>query len=222
MTDTDTAALEAAERAAGTVTDAGTDGPAKDATAERGKGDDLDALLREFEGTAPGDSDPDPKAAKPAEGGGVDASLDPAKLRRAVEISQQWEAEQTARDVQTTVTAIKAASDDLADIPDEWIEARLNVMAARDPKLSNAWANRKVNPGAWQRVQGALAERLGSEVASRGRSQGVQEREAATAAARGRTTTPPPAQKFDSERVKGMSIDQLEAFERELRSKSRG
>ena len=219
MTETDTVTDLDTETTAGAVAAAGDSAPAKDVQPERGKGDDLDALLAEF------DAGPKPKAdpavADKATGGDAQP-VDQNELKRLAAVAQRWEAEQTEREIQSTVATVKGAAEELADYPDSWVRARLESEVAGNPKLRDAWIGRNANPAAWNRVLEAVAARLGSEVASRGSTRHVQDQQVAAAAVRGRSTTSPEAPKFDAGKVKSMSIAELDAYTRGLKANARG
>ena len=219
MTETDTVTDQDTETTAGAVAAVGDSAPTKDVQPERGKGDDLDALLAEF------DAGPKPKAdpavADKATGGDAQP-VDQNELKRLAAVAQRWEAEQTEREIQSTVATVKGAAEELADYPDSWVRARLESEVAGNPKLRDAWIGRNANPAAWNRVLEAVAARLGSEVASRGSTRHVQDQQVAAAAVRGRSTTSPEAPKFDAGKVKSMSIAELDAYTRGLKANARG
>ena len=221
MTETNTVADQDTETTAGAVAAAGDSAPAKDVQPERGPGDDLDALLAEF------DAGPKPKAdpavADKATGGDAQP-VDPKDIKRWAAAAERWEAEQIEKEIKSIVALVKEAAEELSGIPDPFVRSRLEYEVAINPKLRDAWIGRNANPAGWNRVVGALAAKLGAEAgdSTQASTRHVQDQQVAAAAVRGRSTTSPEAPKFDAGKVKSMSIAELDAYTRGLKANARG
>jgi hypothetical protein len=164
----------------------------------QGNGDDLEKLLAEFD-----DSDnPDPKAmkeekpSKPAKteqktetpndlSSQVQKLLDMEEERRREEFQRQFDA-----DMAKTVVAIRGEiSDKLAS--DKLVRAWIEATAEENPKLTNAWVNRKKDPKAFGRIVEKLSRDFAAEFSKRPDPNATEDREVVSAAVRGASTKTP-------------------------------
>lgn len=178
MTDTQTV---------GTTAEAAPAAPAEAVTAPD-KGFDLDGLLNEFDTQTKPATQPQPEPAKPAPTEVVDT-----EARREL---AEWKFE---REIQPVVKTIRG------DIPqevfsDNEIRWWLDGQAKEDPRLQQAWLNRKANPAAWSKVEKAISAKLAKKFHKLPDPNATEDVEAVTAAVRGASRTAPadPPPKFGS------------------------
>lgn len=117
--------------------DDATQGAAKTSDAQ----EDLDTLLNEFD---KGTSQP---AEKAEPGGQVDTvSRDEFNELQKTIVDQQYKV-----DIQGVVKQIKGEVD-IPYVTDEFVETYLNTEANKNPKLAQAWGNRRSDPEAFKKV----------------------------------------------------------------------
>ncbi len=143
----------------------------------RKEGDDVDALLNEFQASTK-TPEPTPQP-KPEQKAGTDATTSQpdsgvAEVRAYIR----------KQDMDKTVKAIRGDLDpDRHD--DRIIEAWLNVRATEDPRLAAAWVNRHNNPVAFDKIVANLGREYTKKYGSLPDKQATEDREAVTAAVRG-------------------------------------
>lgn len=158
--------------------------PAVEGTDARDTGDDLDALLQQFDTAAK----PEPAtASKPEQKPG--AELDPKKI--AADVRAEIEADNRFKaDVDKTVKAIRGEIDpEIAD--DRFVRAYLDAEAEADPRLAQAFRDRNTKPREFAKVTEQLAKRFAAKFSRLPDKAATEDREAVTAAVRGASNRAP-------------------------------
>lgn len=164
---------------------------------ERENGDDLNALLKEFDdsnddGSKGSSDDKQPKAEK-SEQKSESSDLH-ASVRELLERDQRREREELKRqfeaDMKETVKAIRGEIPD-SQASDRFVRVWLETAADEDPRLATAWANRKKDPKAFNRIVDRLSRDFAKEYANRPDRNVTEDREAVAAAVRGASTKTP-------------------------------
>lgn len=161
---------------------------ANDAAAEpttdpeaNGAQDDLDTLLSEYDsqkGEASADGSDD--GASTTDDKGVEAAV-----QRAME--KQRAAEQTREDMGTLIANVRGELD-AETFDDTFIEAHLDALARKDPRITSAWSNRRTNPQGWAKVEKKIAEGFQSRFARAVDAQATEDRAALAASVRSATS----------------------------------
>ena len=149
------------------------------------KGDDLDALLSEFEASTnkPPVSPPQPEAAAPKP-----SVIDDERLRR---VEQRIFEEDIGKTLGNIFADVKGVSERLQ-------RAFLDQMARENPVIGQKFLNKATNPQEWARVEKALAKEAAKEFRKSDIDEHVTEDVAAAAAVvRGASTRPPPDEQPD-------------------------
>lgn len=163
----------------------------------RKDGDDVDALLNQFETStktaepAKPQTQPEPKAA-PAVAAPAAPMTDPAVAEVRAYIRKQ--------DMTKTVAAVRGDLDP-ARYDDRIVEAWLNVRATEDPRIANAWLSRHSNPQAFEKVVAHLGREFAKQYGNLPDRQATEDREAVTAAVRGASTKAPEGKAPDFSRM---------------------
>ena len=163
--------------------------PANDAQ----KGDDLDALLAQFqtETTKTPPPPPQTEAATP-DVKALLAEVNTLKSQVAEVGSMKFK-----QDINETVKNIKG---DL-DLDDEIVEAWLDAKARTDSRLQSAWMQRDNKPEQWKQVRAGLAKSLASKFSRQPDRALTEDREAVASAVRGASTKAPVEQQADYSRM---------------------
>lgn len=185
-----------------TVVDDKTDDKAKPSSEvkddARDNGDDLEKLLAEYDGNETksieskdddkSDKDSNNNEQKPAPfelSAAVQALLERDRKRDREEQQRQFEV-----DMKETVKAVRGdLSADVAS--DRLVRAWIDGMAEENPRLANAWVNRKKDPKAFNRIVEGLAREFAKEFSKRPDPNVTEDRESVSAAVRGASTKTP-------------------------------
>lgn len=150
----------------------------------RVQGDDLDALLNEFDTStaAPVEAKPTPEQ-KPA------VAIDPQQI--AAQVKAEIEAD--TRFKTDMANAVKDVRGDLdpESFDDVFVESWINAQAVKDPRLAEAWKQRNSNPSQFKKVVSGLSQKLAKSIAKRPDPNATEDRDAVTAAVRGASTKAP-------------------------------
>jgi hypothetical protein len=147
-------------------------------------GDDLDALLSEFDTETRPSTPAQPATAAPAANDVKDASAEVLAARDEIR------KERFQKDIKVTVSDIRGdLPADLYD--DDFMESWLDVQAKKDERLAQAWANRNANPQQFAKVKAALGKEFAKKYGKLPDRQATDDREAVTAAVRGASTRAP-------------------------------
>lgn len=153
----------------------------------RNDGDDLDALLAQFnQQTAPAKTEPvSPTPQTNQQQQPAPTQPDPMVLRMAQRIERE--------DLNKLVKEVKGDLDFDDDLVEGWIDAQ----ARKDPRLQKAWLERDTNPQGFQKIAKGLAQEFAKRTSKRVDPQLTEDRAAVAAAVRGASTqrapeTPPP------------------------------
>ena len=154
----------------------------------RNDGDDVDALLTQFDSSVPKPAaapapqpTPEPKAGTVAQ----PSQPDPAVAAGRTYIFRQ--------DMDKTIKTVRGDIDsDRFD--DGLVESWLDMRARKDPRLAAAWENRHRQPQAFQRIVAGLGREFQKQYGSMPDKQATEDREAVTAAVRGASTKAPEGQ----------------------------
>jgi len=117
-------------------------------TVDNGDAQDLDSLLSEFES----ETETQANQAQPA--GEQQSSDDYAERIKALET--RIEQEEYQSDMSNVVKEIRGES----DFDDDFMEAWIDTQARKDERLRVAWANRKSNPQAFNKVIKSLGSKF--------------------------------------------------------------
>jgi len=178
-----------------------------------GAPDELDALLKQFETPAEQkpktESKPEPKP---------EPSEDLKELANYVRAKRDEESRQATRDdLAKAVTAVKTEIDDGGvKLPDRLVRGALRDMAEEDPRFLRAWAERSVNPRAWEQVLKAAAKEIRKELESSPDPQATEDKAAVRAAVRSASTRTPEPEPFDTKKLNSMSDAEFNRKKREL------
>ena len=146
----------------------------KDARAE---GDDLDAVLKEFDTATAADPKPEPKP-----GADTTSKADPAiaEVQRYI----------YRKDMDDLVKSVRGDLD--PDVFDsEMVESWVDGQARKDQRLTQAWLNRHNNPAQFERVKSELAKSFGKKFSKLPDRQATEDSEAVAAAVRGASQRAP-------------------------------
>lgn len=149
----------------------------------RNDGDDLDAVLKEFDTAVPAaTSKPEPK-----QGAEPDLKVLAEQVKGFV---SEANAIRFRTDMDKTIADIRGDLDpDIAD--NDLVESWLDVQARKDPRLAKAWADRNANPKQFDRVKAELGKALKAKFSKLPDRQATEDREAVTAAVRGASNRAP-------------------------------
>jgi len=112
--------------------------------------EDLDTLLGQF------DESTSQEASTEAETGGQQESVS----REEFQALQSSITNQQYQSDMSDVTKVIKGELDVPYVDDSFVETWLNNEANKNPKLAQAWANRHVNPDAFQKVTNSLAKQF--------------------------------------------------------------
>lgn len=159
--------------------------PAAEAPDARNE-DDLDTLLAQWDQQVekPSSSTPEPKP---------DAKADTDLAKRLETLEQQLAAERFEKDIDPVIKAVRGdVPQELYDDNDirDWIDRQ----AKADPRLANAWLNRKNDPQKFAKVVNGLGRKLQERFAKLPDKQATEDHAAVAAAVRGASTKAPEGQ----------------------------
>ena len=148
-------------------------------------GDDLDVLLKQFDDSKSGSSEPakpEPKADAASETQAAnDTILNEAKFIRQ---------ERIKKDIAETIKDIRGdLSSDFFD--DSFVEAWLDSKAMKDPRLAKMWDERNASPQKFAQLKAALGKEFAKKYGRIPDAAATEDREAVTAAVRGASTKAP-------------------------------
>jgi len=134
-------------------------------------GDDLEAILSEF------DSGEDAKSTP-------ETAADDDTKKKLLELEQKIEAQQFRADMEDVVNKVRG------DIPsdvfdDVEVEAWIDAQARRDTRLQKAWSNRHNDPKGFDRVVGGLNKTFAKKFSKLPDQNATEDREAVSQAVRG-------------------------------------
>lgn len=165
---------------------------AEDADA-RDEGDDLEALLSEYDAENGDDEVRSPtgkedgKSAKPAPESeqDKDKSQDFEAIDRRLREFEKREAERLYRqDMDKAIKAVRGDMDgDLFD--DRFMEAWIDSQARDDPRLTKAWQERHDNPKRFKSILDGLGKKFAKKYSKLPDKEATEDREAVSAAVRG-------------------------------------
>lgn len=161
--------------------------PAVEGTDARDTGDDLEALLQQFDTNA--ERKPEPvTASKPEQTPGTE-QIDPKKI--AADVRAEIEADTRFKsDVAKTVTAIRGDVDpEIAD--DRFVRAYLDAEAEADPRLAQAFRERNTKPREFAKVTEQLAKKFAAKFSRLPDKAATEDHEAVAAAVRGASNRAP-------------------------------
>lgn len=184
--------------------DAAATPPAEGADA-RVEGDNLDALLNEFDtsNAAPVEAKPTPEP-KPDV-----AIVDPKQI--AEQVKAEIEADTRFKnDMANTVKDVRGDLDS-ESFDDVFIESWINAQAVKDPRLAEAWKQRNSNPSQFKKVVSGLSQKLAKSIAKRPDANATEDVAAVSALVRGASTKAP----------EGKPADYSQLTDQELRKKIR-
>lgn len=153
----------------------------------RNDGDDLDALLKEFD-----QHDPKPAASSPKPEPGPEPDLKSlaSKVENIDEFVRGQNAQTFKRDMKATVADVRGDLDP-AIFDDQIVQAWIDVQAQNDPRLAQAWVNRHADPKKFEAVKGALGKSFAKKFSKMPDKQVTEDREIVAAAVRGASTRAP-------------------------------
>lgn len=173
---------------------------------------ELEQALKEFDqGTKP---EPKPEQGK-AEEKPREEAIDPKTYRLIEKDYLERQQKETDSDVTRAAESLRENDDTLGHLSTNWLEARFRLEADRDPRVLDAFAMRKRNPDAFTRVLKGLSEKFSKELKERPDNGLTNDREVINAAVRGSSTTPP-EQTFDKEKIRKMNAAEFEDYKRGL------
>ena len=149
--------------------------------------DDLDTLLAAFDDqgrpSASTTAKPEPKA----EPGNTEKSPPAAIADGAIAEVQQFIFRQ---DMDKTIKSVRGDLDP-EHFDDDFVEAWMDAQARRDPRLSNAWRDRRANPKGFAKVVDGLGRTFAKKYGKMPDKGATEDRDAVTAAVRGASTRAP-------------------------------
>lgn len=193
-----------------TVVDAANTQPkaGSEADGARQDGDDLDALLAQFDtATKPADTTSPPAAAATTQPD--KAVLD--ELQALKGIATQWQQDKFKTEIGATVKDIRGDMDP-ETFDDEFVEAWLDARARKDNRLQSAWQQKDANPRQWSRIKSELGREFKKKFDKMPDRSATEDREAVVAAVRGASTKAPPEQ---APKLGGMTQAEFQKYTRE-------
>lgn len=147
--------------------------------------DDLDTLLAQYKPAETRPSEPAKPEPKAGEADDVLAAKDEVLAAR-----DEIRREAFTKDMRATIEKVRGdlPSDYFDDkLVQSWIDAR----ASDDPRLAQAWMNRKADPASFNRVVAALGKEFAKKYGKLPDADATASRQAVTAAVRGSSTKAP-------------------------------
>ena len=130
--------------------------------ADSAQDDDLDTLLKEFEGKEePETSEPEAKA---------DGELDTKELLKYVEEQRKAQRQREMQDIEKQTqadieSAVKMLKDGVeTELPDELWEGYLHLSAAKDQRFLTAFQHRRKDPEKWAKVLKASQKKISEKL----------------------------------------------------------
>lgn len=154
----------------------------------RNDGDDLDALLAEFDqGTTKSvTTSPAPKPATTTE---VDPNIS-ARLQHLEGVVTKYENDTFKAQLSETVKEIRGDLD-AEFFPDDLVEAWLDSRARKEPRLQQAWLQKEANPQQWGRIRSQLGREFKKKFEKMPDPSATEDRNAVVAAVRGSSNKAP-------------------------------
>lgn len=147
--------------------------------------DSWDELLAQFEQETSTDNQASKETAQQQT-----AQPDQAALDRLNAIEQRIEQQEFQKDMGEVVSNIRGdLPNDVFD--DAFVEAWIDAQARRDPRLQNAWVNRRNDPKRFGKVVNELGKQFGKKFSDLPDKNATEDREAVTQAVRGATQKSP-------------------------------
>lgn len=160
--------------------------PAVDA---RNNGDDLEALLKDFDAATPKPATANPT---PEPGPELDLKSLASKVENIDGFMREQNAQSFKRDMKTTVDEVRGDLDP-SIFDDKIVQAWIDVQAQEDDRLSQAWQNRHADPKKFNAVKAALGKKLANQFAKMPDARATEDRATVAAAVRGASTRAPEA-----------------------------
>jgi hypothetical protein len=157
--------------------------PETEATDAR-TGDELDALLREFETQAKPETTPSKPETKP------DATSENGSQKRLDALEQQLTDWRFQQDIKPVIDKVRGDIDP-AIYDDDDVRDWIDRQAKADPRLAQAWLDRHKDPAKFGRVVEGLGKKLSARFSKLPDKQATEDREAVTAAVRGASNRAP-------------------------------
>ena len=152
----------------------------------RNEGEDLDALLAQFEQQTTKTEPVSPPAPQ--------ATTDVNSLKAEVEslkgVVNQFSSIKFKTDMAETIKDVRGEIPSDA-LDDELIEGWLNAKAMANPNLQTAFMQRDAKPQEWKKVKGGLAKELAKKFTNKLDPAATEDRTIVAAAVRGSSTKPP-------------------------------
>ena len=175
--------------------------------ADGATGDDLDTLLKEYEG---GTSQKPPETAVVQE----------PDIKQVAQEIQQFRKEQAANEYQKDIASfVKTVRGDLDSemFDDTMMEAYVDAYARKNPAFIKAWSERKTNPQKFEKIGKALNKEFAKRFENLPDRKVTEDTEAFAAAVRGaKTTTPTPEKTYDNKSLNKMGDRDFRKLENEL------
>lgn len=147
-------------------------------------GDDLDSLLAQYEAEA---MTPEPAPATPGNAG---TAPDP-QIERIAEVEQKLALLESREDINKLISDVRGPDLDPEVFDDGLVESYLDYMAKRDPRLTQAWLNRRSNPTQFEKVKAELGRSFTEKFSKLPDKAATEDHEAVAAAVRGASSKTP-------------------------------
>lgn len=187
--------------------------PKKEASAESGTAQDdgLDAILKEFDerkaASSPQVAETKSEPTKPiTDISSVDVTALATLEAQVKQLADQRQRDELEKLFDRMTDGVQADSVDA--------ESFLNAMARRDPRLNEAYKNRKDNPKAWGKVETTLKQEFTKRFGKKVDKQATESRDAVAAAVRSASTAAP-AQDLTDKDISKMSKEDFDALQRQ-------
>jgi len=153
--------------------------PAVEESSARDEGEDLDALLNQFDESIkePAQSTPEP-------------AVDNEILTKVQQLEQQLSDQQFRTDMVKVVETVRGDLDPNV-FDDTTIEALIDAEARKQPKLKAAWDNRHNDPSGFNKVVSALGNELNKRFSAMPDAAATEDHEAVANAVRGASNKAP-------------------------------
>jgi hypothetical protein len=158
-------------------------------TGARNDGDDLDALLAEFDQGTKTTTETKSPPTKTATTTTVDPNL-AARIQHLEGVVTKYENNTFKAEISETVKEIRGDLD-AEFFPDDLVEAWLDSRARKDPRLQQAWLQKEGNPQQWGRIRSQLGREFKKKFEKMPDPAVTEDRNAVVAAVRGSSNKAP-------------------------------
>lgn len=170
--------------------------PAAEGANAQDKGDELDALLSQYDSESKATTtEPDSKPEQKPGTEQIDPKAIAARVRAELDAETRYE-----RDMGATIKTIRGELDPEV-FDDALLKGWINSQAEDDPRLQTAWKDRHKNPQQFAKVQEQLAKKFAAKFSKLPDRAATEEREAVTAAVRGASHKAPEGKAPDYSRM---------------------